>query len=406
MAIMLARLLVMAKLLTVAEFALYSAAMVVSGIVGMLACVGLYHDLQRTMPGHLAHGRRRQAAIATSRTIIGGLIVAGLGLALSAFGHLIDSLSSMIVALGVLHGLAQQLFLVATTESRSNHEPLRFAWQSMARAVGVIGAAVPAALWSGSASAVVAAEAAMTFVIIALILHKVLARLSDQSGLELSILGWRSLRSVDWAAMFSLLLLSAAVAISSNIDRWLASTSLTLEDFGQYSFAWITLSVAFSAQSLVNAAAYAVIARRAALAGHASAYRVSFATSMTLLLICLAAVPPAAYIASALVDRFYPEYRDAVVLLPFFGIAAAFRVADFWSGFLVIVGKERLSLAINLAATIVPTALMVINAHVQERSLTAKDLCLLAAIVAAATFLWSFLGARSHARKVPAPVAV
>ncbi|HVZ37581.1 MAG TPA: hypothetical protein VG963_34405, partial [Polyangiaceae bacterium] len=60
MALMLARTLVIARLLEVRDFGEFSAGLLVSNMLGMLGCVGAYPLLQRDLPVLMARHRARR----------------------------------------------------------------------------------------------------------------------------------------------------------------------------------------------------------------------------------------------------------------------------------------------------------------------------------------------------------
>ena len=53
-----------------------------------------------------------------------------------------------------------------------------------------------------------------------------------------------------------------------------------------------------------------------------------------------------------IVERWLPQYGAALVLLPVFLGVAVLRLADYWSGFLVIAGREASLLAGNAAVVL------------------------------------------------------
>jgi hypothetical protein len=50
------------------------------------------------------------------------------------------------------------------------------------------------------------------------------------------------------------------------------------------------------------------------------------------------------------IPRWFPVYQDALYLLPWFLIVAVVRVSDFWSSYLLIVGREAPLLASRVAS--------------------------------------------------------
>lgn len=343
MGIMMVRLLVMAKLLAVDEFATLSSALILSGFVNTIACFGLFLHLQRMLPIHLARHHYRASVVLMSQTIIAAFGVGGIGIVIGASGISLGGISADMVLLGAIHGLSQQLFLIATTESRSNNETVRYSIQHLLRSLATVLAGVFAAVVVGSASAVLIAEAAVAFISVTMILDAARKRFNARPSKAL-VLGLRSLRRVDWISTFALLAYSVVVAMSVQLDRWLSSVVLPTEEFASYSFAWIAMIAALSVQALVNASVYPMIARRFALSGRKAAYRLTFLVSFGMLAVCLVPAVLSVFVADYLIARYYPAYLEATTLVPVIALAAIFRISDFWSSFLIIDGKERSTL--------------------------------------------------------------
>lgn len=347
MAMMMARVLLMARLLDVPGFARYSAGLLVATTFVMLGCLGLFALFQRDMPVMLARGRSRRAMVRMMQCLLlagalaGALIVLALPLGGAEF-------SADVIGWGLATGLSQQVFLLATTESRSHGEPVRYAWQNLWRAVAILGASGAAAAASGSAAWALAAEAIVSLALSAAIV----AAASRRAAIRVRVLagaaarGWRRL---PWRAALVFLALSLATASLMQVDRWLSASLLGTEAFAQYAFAGVAVLIAGAVQSMVNASVYPMIARRYALAGRAVAFalgaRVSLAVLAASLLLCL----PAYALAAFAIGRWYPAYLPALALLPVLLPVCAARVSDFWSSYLAITGHERKLLALNLA---------------------------------------------------------
>ncbi|MBO9194825.1 hypothetical protein J5277_11970 [Rhizobium sp. 16-449-1b] len=403
MALMLGRFLLFAKILDLNAFAELSAVYLVSGIVGMLSSFGMFLDLQRKLPGYLALGQRRAAATIIWQSLLGTVAIGIVGVAFASAGLSFGSISSTAVLLGVMHGVVQQAFLIQTTESRSSNDPLRFSMQSIARALGILLFAVPISIEFGTALSVVIPECFVTGVMAISISHNTAKKMS-LSHRRAALLGVRSFRRMRWGSTLSLLLLSLAVTTSSSMDRWLSSLTLQPADFAEYSFASITMTAAFALQGLINASVFPMIAKRSAIHGVRSAYRLALLSAFGTLGIFLVAIVPAIYVAEFLILQLYPKYSDAIPLIPILAIAAAFRISDFWSSFLVIRDREKTSLLINMVAA--GTAFVIwlltrFGARTPE-----AGIAYMAAFVAASTYVISFIFSHIHFRSSNAEITV
>lgn len=393
MGLMMVRLLAMAKLLEIGEFATLSSALILSGLVNTIACFGLFLHLQRMLPIELARHHHRASIVLMSQTIIAAFGVGGIGIIVGASGVSLGGISADMVLLGAIHGLSQQLFLIATTESRSNNETVRYSVQHLLRSLSTVLLGVVAAVVVGSASAVLIAEAAVAFVSVAAILKSAGRRFNATPSKAL-LLGIRSLRRVDWISMLALLAYSVVVAMSVQLDRWLSSVVLPTKAFASYSFAWIAMIAALSAQALVNASVYPMIARRFALSGRKAAYRLTFLVSFGMLAACLVPAVVGVFVADFLIARYYPAYTDAIALVPILAMAAIFRISDFWSSFLIIDGKERRAL---IATTLSLLGTVAVWYFAIGGQFSSVNLAYLAAAVSIVTYVIPF-GLSWHAR--------
>jgi len=349
MALMLVRLLLMARLLDVPSFAAFSAGILVSSTFGMLVCLGLQPMLLRDLSIQVVKRRVRPGIVLMAQCVVVALACLLLSLAAAAAGITAAELSPPLFAMAMLHGFAQQVFLVATVESRSRGMPVRFALQNLVRSLLVLGAGAAVAQWSGSALWTLAVETAVTLVLAQATLRRVFgtAQLSQRVAYRLAL---RRLPRVNWSSAMALMSVTIVSFCLINADRWLAAQALSSADFAQYGFAWIVLMVAQSAQAVINAAVFPMLARRFGLQGRQAAFALAAgASGATLAFGTVVAVPLWLLIGSS-VARWYPEYARAADLLPVLLLVAVLRMSDFWTSYLVVVGLESRLLKLTLAA--------------------------------------------------------
>src|SRR5689334_7988913 len=130
MGVMLLRLLLMAHLLPLSEFAAYSLGLLISSSFCMLGCLGLQSVLQRDLPVLIVRRRERVGATICLQCVVVAsacAVLAWIGISLCGSASLTLGAAAPVASIGILHGLAQQVFLVATVESRSRRETMRFA---------------------------------------------------------------------------------------------------------------------------------------------------------------------------------------------------------------------------------------------------------------------------------------
>src|SRR5690606_3015831 len=116
---------------------------------------------------------------------------------------------------------------------------------------------------------------------------------------------------------------------------------LSPQQFAQYAFASISLTLAIAFQALINASVYPSIAKRLAISGDRAAFRLTLLASTFCLAFCVMLAAPAVWFSAILIEKYLPQYQEATALLVPFAVAGAFRLSDFWSSFLVISGRER-----------------------------------------------------------------
>jgi len=354
MALTMVRVLVYARILSNQAFAELNLVLIISTISMTFVGFGLFSDLQRKMPIDL---QRHAVALAVARLVLaiaGTLAVASVGLPLVLAAAASGLLAPIAGPIGIVHGLSQQLFLAATTESRSARETLRYSTQSLVRALLIIGLAVPVAMASGSAVMALATEALLNFAAAGLIILRTTSRYNIRREEVLRQLSglWKQ---VNTSAMAYLVLFSFVVAASSNVDRWLAAKFLPTTEFAYYSFAAIITMMAYSTQALLNAAIYPAIAGRLAISPE-SAFRMSAKSSCAMLACGLIACLPGIPLAKWIISSHFPDYLDALPLITAMAISGAFRLANFWTSFLIIAEMQRLALVANLAAMLLPLA--------------------------------------------------
>ena len=353
------RVVLMARLLVIQEFGHYSELLLVSGTFGMLACLGLQPMLQRDMPVMLVRNRERAAEVAVAQCIVVSVACFLLLALLSVFaGALLTIVDGGLVAAGLLHGLSQQLFLIATVESRSRGESLRYAMQNLARGAIILTAGIVLAVSTKSAMIVVIGEATLSIAIAS----RLLLRVYRVGGLPAAVayrIAIKRLPRVRWSSALALLIVATISFALLNSDRWVAAQFLKPEHFSLYAFAWTLLTIAQSMQVVINASAFPFLARTFASSGVTPTYRLCMTMSCTLLA-CAAAVSfPVWMLCRLAISHWFPAYSASLILVPLFVGVAGLRVADFWSSFMVIIGYEARLIVVNLTATLLSLGLWV-----------------------------------------------
>jgi O-antigen/teichoic acid export membrane protein len=282
----------------------------------------------------------------------------------------------------MIHGLSQQVFVIANFEGRSRGEPLRSANQNLLRASILLVGGVGAALASGSAVMVILVEAAISLTISAAIFRGALVRGRMATSLAFR-LAVRQLPRAPWRSAIVLMVVSIVFFFVFNLDRWIAADRLGAAGFAHYSFAWIVLTAAQSAQAVINAAVYPMLARRMGRLGQAAARRFSALLSAAVFVAGALAIVPTWIIVGLLIDRWFPQYANTKTLILIFLGVAIFRVSDFWSSYLLIIGRERAVLVWNSTLTVLVTLLWAAGLWTRgSAGIAPTDIAVLAAALA------------------------
>jgi O-antigen/teichoic acid export membrane protein len=387
MALMMARTLLMARLLTVHSFADFSAAILISGSFCMLGCLGLQLTLQREWPANIWHGQELRGLMraAQCNLVTGACALALISAALS--GISIHAFSPLLLVVGILHGCAQQIFAIATVESRSRGDTLRFSLENLLRALAIISIGFGIALWTGSAIEIIVAESLLTLVISAVLVRRS-ATHTHLSALQLYQLALRRLPRAPWRAAMMLLAITGVAFLLSNIDRWIAAAALSTGQFAAYSFACTVPMLAQSVHQILNTSIFPTMARRFASGQALAAFRVCSISSLVVLIGSLFCSLPAVFVLRYSVDAWYPKYTTAIVIIPIFVAVTVLRVSEFWTSFLIAVNRERLLMLTNLGVGIAGLALWILWIHGgTATTLRAPDVAVLALILSAINYL-------------------
>jgi O-antigen/teichoic acid export membrane protein len=348
MGLVMVRMLVMARLLDLNAFAAFSAAILISSTFCMVSCLGLQSVLQREWPAYAMRGQALRAAVGAAQCNLLAVAGAFLLCICAAAGLSVAGIGRDLLAMGVLHGAAQQVFLVATTESRSRGDALTYSRQQLARAALSLTLGTIAALTTASPLAIVAVEAIVSTSLSLLTLRGSMARLAS-GWRTVYALAMRRLPRVRWRSALTMMAVMLVGFAVLNADRWVASHLLGSAEFAKYSFVAILLAAAQALQALINASVYPLLARRFAGFGQAVTFGICLRASSVMLVVGAVVSIPAGAVLQYSVARWYPQFAEATVLIPLLLGVGVLRVSDFWSSYLLIAGHEDRMLVLNVA---------------------------------------------------------
>lgn len=341
------RLLLMAHLLDVPAFASYSAGLLISSTFCMVSCLGLQSVLQREWPVNLVRGQRRRAAVRAAQCCVWMVVTAMVVIPIAWLGPAVPVMTPPLAGLGVVHGVAQQAFLVASTGSRSEGNALVYSVHQLARAGLALAGSVAVAAWFGQPLLALGVEALVSAAS-AFALLNVAFRHAKLAWRACVVLATRRIRAIPWRASLTSMAVLLAVFAILNADRWMAARFLAPDAFAQYSFVAILLAVAQATQALINASVYPLLARRFAHDGEAAVFRICLRASLGLGALGLLASLPFIILSQRAIAAWYPSYADASQLVPLMTLVGVLRISDFFSSYLMITGREARMLQVNL----------------------------------------------------------
>lgn len=376
-----------ARLLDVSDFGLLSKLLLISSLFFATGSFGFRILAQRDLPKILVGGRYRkslillwQAAIVTTITIL-------IAWSASLFGLSILGISSMTLLWALIHGWAQQIFMLAVIDTRSRLQMTRYSWQIFSKTILSSAVALIIAYMGGGAVGIIIGELIITLLLTAQLFRQML----QQAGMTImlvSMLSFKMFRMRSFWVAMSLFAGTTLVFLSTNIDRWLAANYLSENDFGLYSFAWISITIALSIQALLNASIFPLLSRKHIEGSHGGgALRITLIMSTGLLLLSLIAALIADKTADWLIPIWYPQYVDALPLLLPLLLAAALRISDFWSSYLVVVHRQNTLLKIQIILISLPCLFYLLGGAEHSWPQTSYDFALLALFLSVGNFI-------------------
>jgi O-antigen/teichoic acid export membrane protein len=345
MILMFVRTIVAARLLDIETFGLYSFGLLIASSFSVIGCFGFYSLLQRSLPVLLVRGQERRGWVMMNQTLLLALAGFILSLAVVLFNPL--DVSSMFFVIALFTGLAQQGFMVVTLMSRSEGRTMRFANENLIRAVLVISVTLVVAGISKDAVLVLFAESAATLIVAFSIYHNAAHHLS-RPRIHSLWFALRHVRKIHWHSPLTLFAAGLLSFLILNSDRWIAGIALSKQAFAMYAFAGILLTVAQSAQAVINAAMFTNLAKTYATDGLQAARQRAARLSGGAFLIGTALAIPVYLLFNLFIDMVFPKYTGAKPLIVWFLALAVFRVSNFWTSFLVIAQRERQLMALHL----------------------------------------------------------
>lgn len=399
MGLMLVRLLVLARLLEVSAFATYSAGLLVSSSFCLFACLGLLTLLQRELPIMIIRRRELVGRVLLMQCLLAAFLCTILAAVFAITSDLtLVHLSPAMLALAIAHGFSQQCFLVATVDSKSRGYSMKFSRENLTRATIISLAGCIAAALGEKAIFILIIEATLTL----LISSRLLLSQFQTVPLRIStifLIAAHRLPTLPWSSALILLTLTSLSFILINTDRWIAASLLTPLKFSQYAFAWIILMTSQSVQAVINASLFPKLAQSFASLGDRPAFSICQKTSLGLLALGSSLILPLWGILHYIISHWLTAYEESSRLLPIFFIIAILRASDFWSSYLIIIGKEKILLASNISCLSSSATIWWLMYAPKNNEISISQVAILALILTVTCYLAAALIAYLHARQ-------
>lgn len=336
-----------ARLLNVEDFGVISKLFLVSSFFAVGGSFGFYLIAQRDLPGMYVKGQYKKGVLTLGKVgFITSLMALGFSLLpITTFKPL--GINPFFFSIAIFHGWCQQIYLLAVTDIRCRLEMRRYSFELLIRTIVALAGATLVAYLGGGVLGIVAVEAIINLMLTLKLIQDLIksTKLSVPVFFKISMKGFKK---EEWKVSFILLIGTLLIFISTSVDRWLAADHLTIVEFGSYSFAWISVSIALSVQALLNAGLFPLIAHKRTAVSNAAALRMSAFISIGLLALGLLGSYFVNLIALWAIPIWYVKYTLALPLLPILLAAAAFRVSNFWSSYLIIAHKQNAMLVTQI----------------------------------------------------------
>ena len=389
-AIALVKLIVYARLVSAEEYGAISQMFLIGNTFGAFGGLGFYLNAQRELPSLFVRRRLLKMAILETQ----GILVTSFSAAACIATFLLFEAASapppviggIGVAIGLFYGWAQACFVIVNLNARSRLEMISHSRDLVIRAAGSLAIGIVAIRLGYHSRTIVLVESLFTLASFLWIARGIVLETGAGAARLAWMAAWR-LKYAAWRAAVILMFSSLFAFFSNALDRWLAATFLDLRQFGYYAFAWTPIAAGQALQYLIGASVVPLIARRYWAASARGAFRLTAAFSLGFAVIGLvSAVAIYPFIATA-IGRWFPQQISATTLVEPLLFAAIFRVADFWSSFLIVVRQEALLLNLQIASLVIAGASYSTFTFARDVLPTAHSLAILAAGLSIMNFM-------------------
>jgi len=355
MGLLLTKVLVIAKMTDFEGFAKYSMCLLISSSFCMLVSFGLQIKLQCEWPIFIIEGRERRGLILSLQNYYISLALFIILVLAANISNIFLLLNLLLIQIALFNGLANQWFLIATTESRSRHNSLKYSVQHLYRSIAVFVFGVGSVYFYNSPLLAIFGESLVTIILTAFYFAETIKNSNNQCN-KLFIIAFRGIKSIVWRSPISQMIATLAGYLVINMDKWIAAYFLDIKEFAKYSYVSIILSVALSVQAIISSSFFPLIAKKLKLFSTAYAFKYTLKVSFIVISFGILSIPVIYFTFTSFTKLWYPDYDDTKYILLFFIFISILRVSDFWSGYILLVGKAEALIIINAISIIIGLA--------------------------------------------------
>lgn len=297
----------------------------------------------------------------------------------------------------LLFATAQYFFTLRLIDIKSDLRFVDHALLSGARAISLLVLGAGVALLTRDVALTLAAEGVVTLCLAAPLFAGPRGRNVLSKAVQVREES-RWLRA-NFAASLRLLWLNGTLTVLYAIDRWAGIALLSKREYGIFALGLLVIVVFETAQAVVNVAAYPLMGRMIARGEQARAFRLATLATVIVVGAVLVCYVPFVMLLDLVVQRFLPQYAQAMGVIKLALIAGALRLADFYASFAILCNEEhRLALTFGALALFAVAGIWVARVAADVR-FGPEQLALVTVGVTACGFLINLVVARQARRR-------
>lgn len=345
------RLFLYVRMISVAEFGLYSTFLILTLVFVMVGSLGFITELQRRLPIARQNSNPEVALILISQVV---LVICGTFLVSSLilwfFPIEVFGLTGEMAALGLFGGLTQLLFSVVSSETRARLQLVRFSKEILMKNTITLAGGVALAIFSPQAIYIFILESLILLAYTILLFTRFIPEIRTVGSRNLLQASLHGIRYYEWNPVFSMLLIGFLVFISQNAERYLGKSYLSIEGFAILSFGLIVPQIANMIQSILNSSIFTnQILQFQKHQDQRKIVLYCLKTSASVAMFFLLISVPSFFVTREVILNYYPKYSAVLPSLHWVFFTFVIRSSDFVSNIYTIINKPQVAVIVNVA---------------------------------------------------------